>query len=899
MKTRISLFVLFIISLSGYSQNTISGLILDASTLEPMVGASVSCITDNSGVIADTNGKFSLSSTHDSILLKISYVGYLDTLISCESNCNLGFIYLQPIEQYLSDITIYAQLANNRKTPIVSSTIKSIEIEEKIGASEFPMILKQTPGVHPNIQGGGWGDSELYMRGFDNSNIAILVNGIPVNDMENGVVYWSNWAGLVDVTKEIQTQRGVTSSYLSSPAIGGSVNIITNGIDSKRRMIMSYSVGNDGYNKILVSASTGLLKNGWSFSILGSKTWGNGYAIGTNFSSYNYFVNIAKRINTNHQLSLTAFGAPQEHYSRSNALKQSDWDKVKNFDLGGKDWRCFNPDYGFDSDGNRKTSDFNKYHKPTISLNHIWQINPKSSLSTNVYASIGVGYAASGDANSDIYSEYDWFGASNGELNMKFRTLDGTFNYAKIEELNSSSEFGSQMIMTHLKTDFQWYGFVSTYSTNLFNCLSFTSSIDIRYYKGRHTNVISDLFGGAYYIDPIRKTINLHDKAIAADENWVNEQLHVGDVVHRDYDGNIMQEGFSAQLEYNKNKISAVLSGSINNSTFWRYDRLFYDAENARSENANHIGGTVKAGVSYNITDNHKIFANIGYISKVPPFKKGIFMSVNTSNIINKDVHNESAILSEIGYGFTNQYVKLNANAYLIEWMDKTMTKSGVLKDNENYYINMTGVSSKHMGFELAFTSTPTKWLELSAMLSLGNWYWDRDSVMGYAYNSYGQAITPDGDVTTIGAVDHAHAIINMKGIKVGGSAQTTASLDITFKPYKGFKIATGYTLYDRNYAYFSVGGNKLKIGKVMNVSQAWKIPTGGNWDLRASYDFAIKDIRFTLYGIVNNILNQYYIEKAWNPSNISTNIIEVNPADVYMFYSQGTTWNVKLKIEL
>jgi outer membrane receptor protein involved in Fe transport len=95
------------------------------------------------------------------------------------------------------------------------------------------------------------------------------------------------------------------------------------------------------------------------------------------------------------------------------------------------------------------------------------------------------------------------------------------------------------------------------------------------------------------------------------------------------------------------------------------------------------------------------------------------------------------------------------------------------------------------------------------------------------------------------------------------------------------------------------VGGNKLKIGKIMNVSQAWKIPTGGSWDLRASYDFTIKDIRFTLYGIVNNILNQYYIEKAWNPSNISTNIIEVNPADVYMFYSQGTTWNVKLKVEL
>ena len=126
MKKQIIISLILILSINAFAQNNISGIVLDANTLEPMVGASVSCITDNSGVISDTDGKFSLSTTHDSVLLKISYVGYLDTLISCESNCNLGFIHLQPIEQYLSDITIYAQLANNRKTPIVSSTIKSI-----------------------------------------------------------------------------------------------------------------------------------------------------------------------------------------------------------------------------------------------------------------------------------------------------------------------------------------------------------------------------------------------------------------------------------------------------------------------------------------------------------------------------------------------------------------------------------------------------------------------------------------------------------------------------------------------------------------------------------------------------------------------------------------------------
>lgn len=116
MKKQITTIIILILSINAFAQNNINGIILDASTLEPMVGASVSCITDNSGVIADTNGKFSLSSTHDSVSLKISYIGYSDTLISCAANCNLGFIYLQPIEQYLSDVTIYAHQRTYSRT---------------------------------------------------------------------------------------------------------------------------------------------------------------------------------------------------------------------------------------------------------------------------------------------------------------------------------------------------------------------------------------------------------------------------------------------------------------------------------------------------------------------------------------------------------------------------------------------------------------------------------------------------------------------------------------------------------------------------------------------------------------------------------------------------------------
>ena len=60
-----------------------------------------------------------------------------------------------------------------------------------------------------------------------------MVNGMPVNDMENSSVYWSNWAGLSDVTSAMQVQRGLGSSKLAIASVGGTINILTKSSDRK------------------------------------------------------------------------------------------------------------------------------------------------------------------------------------------------------------------------------------------------------------------------------------------------------------------------------------------------------------------------------------------------------------------------------------------------------------------------------------------------------------------------------------------------------------------------------------------------------------------------------------------------------------------------------------------
>ena len=308
------------------------------------------------------------------------------------------------------------------------------------------------------------------------------------------------------------------------------------------------------------------------------------------------------------------------------------------------------------------------------------------------------------------------------------------------------------------------------------------------------------------------------------------------------------------------------------------------------------FGGTIKGGVNYNFNKQNNVFVNAGFISRAPKFN-GAFMSSNVSHAVNKKAANEKIASVEVGYGFHNQYVNIMANAYYTRWIDKTMSRSTTLADQSNGYVNMTGVNAQHMGLEFELKSRPTKWMEINAMLSLGDWRWKGKEVTGYLYNEHGDAVNSDGKVTTVGAEDHAWAKINLENIRVGGQAQTTANLGVTFIPFKGFRLGAEYTVYDRNYSYYSFSGSNLTIGKTVNVVEPYRCPVGGVMDVRASYSFDIGPFRATVAGNVSNVLDQHYIEKAWSASTVTQTIAENTKDNIYFFYNKGRQWNIRFKL--
>ncbi|MFT4734207.1 MAG: outer membrane receptor protein involved in Fe transport, partial [Arcticibacterium sp.] len=190
------LALVVLMTTSAFAQSVISGTIMDGSNNEPLIGASISVKGTSIGTTSDVDGKYTLNGVPaGSETLVVSFIGFFRQQVTIGSQSVIN-LTLAADASILGEIIVIgaSDIAIDRQTPVALSNITSIDIEEKGGNQEFPELMKSTPSVYATKTGGGYGDSRISVRGFDQVNTAVLINGQPVNDMENGRVYWSNWA---------------------------------------------------------------------------------------------------------------------------------------------------------------------------------------------------------------------------------------------------------------------------------------------------------------------------------------------------------------------------------------------------------------------------------------------------------------------------------------------------------------------------------------------------------------------------------------------------------------------------------------------------------------------------------------------------------------------------------
>ena len=188
MKRLFSLFIaiwLVNIMAMAASDTNCKGTVIDNEG-EPIIGATVAITNGRTVGVTDVDGAFSVKVPSNAKTLTITFIGYKPLIVNVASN--IGTVKMDMEAHVLNDVVVTQSLARTRETPVALSQINASEIEYKIGNQEFPEVLKTTPGVWTTKDGGGFGDAKTNMRGFQSANVAVLVNGIPINDMEWGGV---------------------------------------------------------------------------------------------------------------------------------------------------------------------------------------------------------------------------------------------------------------------------------------------------------------------------------------------------------------------------------------------------------------------------------------------------------------------------------------------------------------------------------------------------------------------------------------------------------------------------------------------------------------------------------------------------------------------------------------
>ncbi|MGY0407191.1 MAG: carboxypeptidase-like regulatory domain-containing protein [Polaribacter sp.] len=618
---------LFCITATVLGQTKITGTVVD-ETNQPLPGASVLVKGTTNGISTNFDGKFTLNATSNSGTIVVSFMGYKSKEVSFSSSKHrFKRIKLEEDAGALDEIVIVGKgvidLAGGRKTPVAVSTIKAVEIQKKIGTQDVTMALVNTPSVYVAGQSGGFGDSRISVRGFDQTNTAFLLNGQPINGMEDGKMYWSNWSGINDVASAIQIQRGLGASKLAISSVGGTMNFVTKTTDKNKGGSFYVGTANDSYYKTSVSYSTGINDKGWGTSVMLSHWQGDGYNDGTKGQGQTYFISFGYKPNNTHHFNFLITGAPQWHdqnFSKSIATYLAKGKKYNN------NWGTYKGKY--------MTERRNFYHKPVLNLNWDYTISDVSSLSTVLYASFGTGGGTGNrgrrERTADGLMDYDAIYAKN------IATVDG-FN--RDDRFDPSNNPGNGTYITRASmNNHRWFGIVSNFEHKINESVTWNIGTDLRTYYGTHFRQVENLHGLSSWTEGRTLRDVAHNRTgsykqvtttKSFDANPWSTMFNSADEDQRiDYDSSerISYAGLFTQLEYSNDGLSGFFQGSLSSQHHQRFDRYDYEDQYQDSKKVNNVGYNIKIGGAYKFDDHTSAYMNTGYYSR-QPYHDNIFNS--------------------------------------------------------------------------------------------------------------------------------------------------------------------------------------------------------------------------------------------------------------------------------
>ncbi|GAB4330895.1 MAG: TonB-dependent receptor [Calditrichia bacterium] len=755
----LSVLMLLLLSASQVFGGTVKGVVKDTQTKEPLIGANITLEGTMIGTTTDQDGFFMLENVPNGKWnLVVDYVGYMqlkEAIVVTKAPLSLE-LSLQPTVFKGQEVVVEVNRAEERKTPVAFSEVGKSELENRYATQDVPDLLTTTPGVFTTS--AGLGEAEIYIRGFDAERIQILINGIPVNDPESQVVYWSNWTGLSGNASSIQVQRGVGASLMGSGAFGGSVNVVTGQYSATPKLNVRASIagyttkgigpdnlvadgvgGFQNYNPFnqafSVDYTTGLILDGkLNLFFKYERKAGDSYIRNTYYNGHSFYFG-AQSILGNHIITFNAHGAPQRHYQARSMQDMDLMDKL------GREYNRYSHPY-----------QENYYFKPQFELHHDWAISEKSYLKTNAFLTFGKG--------GGRYLRNDYFDVNTGLVGFKsvseatdakyfgrharfiyetagvvltgFNPADNTFIY---NGDTSSVSYGSNLISSTFnhswRNDSQnhhkQFGFNTSFVHRLNDMLTLTVGGEARYWKAQH---YAQSFDFRMY-DPASgdvKTIREVQRRYDYDGIVTNLSGFGRLLVSPVKDLTLMLDGqyarYSSKVEEKPMQIFDFAAGDFIDATYYatKTSGNFTDDDYERT----FTFFMPKFGANYNVNEAINVFGNYSISKKEP--KTGDWYSRSGGPGANqpKDANGNPIELDpetleniEFGLGYRHRYFSVKANYYIMNFKDKIEAVTNQEGDRET----INAGKAKHQGLELEANARYNNFdATISATLSQNRW---------------------------------------------------------------------------------------------------------------------------------------------------------------------------------
>ena len=883
-------------TMTGYSQ--ISGTVIDEEANQPLPGATVVIKGTQIGTTTDFDGSFSISDAKAGDTLVFTFIGF----DAAEEEAYDGMeVILQTALNQLSEVVVTSgviDVAKVRETPVAVSAISVSEITLKTGNLEFPEIMNKTPGVYATKQGGGYGDSRISLRGFDQRNTSFLINGQPVNDMENGWVYWSNWQGLTDVASGIQIQRGLGASRLAVPSVGGTVSIFTKAASKSQGGKVLQMIGNDGYKKTGVSYNTGKNEKGWASSFLLSRWEGDGYVYNTSGEGYTYFAAVGYAPEGSaHELNFSFLGAGQWHHQRDVWVSIRDY---QNFGSDGIDQR-WNSNGGT-LNGEEFSMRRNFYNKPLATFNWDWEINSNLKLATSLYGSAGRGggtgprgnnfrngvsdilpfrkdltehYLENGRGSRDAngFIDFDAVVANNQATTEGYTGDIGGYEGLLIGSngFRDSNVNREVLVRRASMNSHNWVGGISNLEGQ-FGKFKTSIGVDLRSYTGYHYRTLNHLMGlDGYYSTGNRNSAGQIIETTIEASPFKNTGLNGPKIDYYNV-GKVGWQGLNTMVEYGGDKLTAVVQAGLSNQAFQRID-YFDQVGNPESEVQNQGGGYIKGGANFNIDEKQNVFFNTGFISRQPQFG-AVFP--NYANEINPDLQNEEITSFELGYGFSANDFSFNINAYTTTWGNRFVQRNLSNQQGVDGSAQFKNIDVVHNGIEFEGKYRLSNATKFKGMLSIGDWRYTKDF----------EAELFDDQQQSIGT-----GTLYLKDAKVGDAAQFTANIGVDQKITKNISMDLDYRFVDGLYADYSITDSEFTNP---DNAGALKLPSYGLFDLGVTGKIGNG---WTIRANINNLLDETYIAESNSNIHATDASTTWNGVDTRnsVWFGFGRTWNASL----